>query len=591
MTLNHQLTTLAKQAMWSLYQVELENEIQIQPTKKEFQGTHTLLVFPLIKFSKKSPEVTCNEIGEWLKNEASMVEDYQVVKGFLNLSLKKETWAKALLDNLSKKDLNLTPKHVKVMVEFSSPNTNKPLHLGHLRNNFLGFSVSEILKAVGYDVVKANLINDRGIHICKSMLAYQKFGNGESPESSGLKGDHFVGKYYVEFDKALKAKATEMKESGASDEEIEKKNPLMLEAQEMLRKWEANDSETVALWKKMNQWVYDGFEKSYQRMGVSFDKYYYESDTYLLGKNLVKEGLDRGIFFKKDDGSVWIDLSNEGLDQKLVMRADGTSVYITQDMGTADLKHQDFGIEKSIYVVGNEQDYHFVVLKHIMKKLERSYAEGIYHLSYGMVDLPSGKMKSREGTVVDADELMDEVVSECAKYTKESGKADDLPEQEAKQLFETLGIGALKYYLLKVDPKKRMMFNPQESIDLQGHTGPYIQYTHARIKSILRKTEIDFKHFEASAMGALSFSEKALIQLIDEYAERLTKAAHDYDPSSIANYVYELSKLFNTFYNESQILKEENEDIKKFRLALSYLTSSIIKHAMGLLGISVPERM
>ncbi len=593
MTLDTFLSPFVNECITSCFQVDNKEPVVLQATRKEFEGSHTLVVFPFTKFSKKSPEETGKIIGEYLINHTSIIANYNVIKGFLNLTLKDNYWQEFLETVVSDSNFGRQPDNgLTVMVEYSSPNTNKPLHLGHLRNNFLGYAVAQILEANGYAVIKANLINDRGIHICKSMLAYTKYGNNETPESANMKGDHLVGKYYVIFDKALKEKASELRELGWNDEEIEKNNPLLQEAQDLLRRWEANDPEVLSLWNKMNSWVYAGFEKTYKRMGVKFDKYYYESDTYLLGKGIVEEGVAKGVFYHKEDNSVWIDLAPEGLDQKLVLRADGTSVYITQDMGTADLKYQEFGIDKSVYVVGNEQDYHFVVLKNIMKRLDRVYAEGIYHLSYGMVDLPSGKMKSREGTVVDADDLMQEVVNEVAAYSKESGKLDDFEENDLNNLFETLGIGALKYYLLKVDPKKRMLFNPQESIDLQGNTGPYIQYTHARIKSVLRKAEqlnLDFLTNSNSVL--LEDSEKDVIVWLSNFESTIKQAADEYAPSLVANYVYELAKLFNTFYNELSVLKETDTSKMKLRLQLCLATAKVIKSAMLLLGIDVPERM
>lgn len=593
MNLDLILSNLVIECFAKIFNVEFSEAVEFQATRKEFEGSHTLVVFPYTKLTKKSPEETCKIIGDYLVAQSDLVARYNVVKGFLNITLKDDYWVQ-FVKYISNSDTygKLKDNGLTVMVEYSSPNTNKPLHLGHLRNNFLGYSVSQILEASGYAVIKANLINDRGIHICKSMLAYQKFGNGETPESTKIKGDHLVGKYYVEFDKALKLKAAELRELGWTEEEIEKKNPLLVEAQDMLRLWESNDPEVVALWNMMNSWVYAGFEATYKRMGVKFDKYYYESDTYLLGKSIVEEGVAKGVFYHKEDNSVWIDLSAEGLDQKLVLRADGTSVYITQDMGTADLKHQEFGIDKSVYVVGNEQDYHFVVLKHIMTRLKRSYASGIHHLSYGMVDLPSGKMKSREGTVVDADDLMQELVDEVASFTRESGKIDDFEEDEANQLFEKLGIGALKYYLLKVDPKKRMLFNPQESIDLQGNTGPYIQYTHARIKSVLRKAnQLNLDSSVNFEIEKLESVEKDVIIWLSNYEQVIKQAALEYAPSLIANYVYELAKYFNTFYNELSVLKEIDDHKLRFRVVLCYTTGKVIKSAMLLLGIEVPERM
>jgi arginyl-tRNA synthetase len=590
MPINADIIKATQYAIQQLYGIN-NFEVHVQPTRKEFSGTHTILIFPLTKISKKLPEVTANEIGNWIKKNDDIVEDFHVIKGFLNLTLKNKYWIKIFDSNFKKKTFNFPANQTKIMVEFSSPNTNKPLHLGHMRNSFLGYAVSKILEAMGYEVIKANLINDRGIHICKSMLAYLLFGKGVTPQTLGMKGDHFVGKYYVEFERALKDKAHELKKLNWSEEEIEKNNPLLLQAQDLLRKWENNDPETIDLWKKMNNWVYEGFEETYRRMGISFDKYYYESDTYLLGKQIVNEGLEKGIFYKKNDGSVWVDLSDVRLEQKLLLRADGTSVYITQDLGTAEKKFNDFGIQKSIYVVGDEQDSHFIVLKYILKKLGKPYADGIYHLSYGMVDLPTGKMKSREGTVVDADDLMNEVVEECAKYTREHGKIEELTENEAHQLFEMLGIGAIKYFLLKVDPKKRILFNPLESIDLHGHTAPYIQYTHARIKSILRKSDWEPNNWVLNNEINLTEIEKIIISLIDEYPEKLEKSAQMLDPSILANYVYELSKNYNTFYNNLSVLKEENSQVRNFRIALSQLTARVIQHSMGLLGIDVPEKM
>ena len=567
--------------------------ITLQPTRKEFAGTYTFVTFPLTRLSKLSPEATGEKLGEYLKAHLAVVSGFNVVKGFLNLEIGDSYWIQ-LLEHISKTPNYgiAEPNGVKVMVEYSSPNTNKPLHLGHLRNNFLGFSVSQILKASGYDVVKANLINDRGIHICKSMLAYQKFGNGETPESSGLKGDHLVGKYYVAFDKALKEASAELAAQGLSEDDIKKQNPLLLEAQNMLHKWEAGDTEVVALWKKMNSWVYEGFGASYKQMGVSFDKYYYESDTYLLGKSVVEEGLEKGVFYKKENGSIAIDLSAEGLDEKILLRSDGTSVYITQDMGTADLKYKEHQISKSIYVVGNEQDYHFVVLQHIMKKLGRPYAEGIYHLSYGMVDLPSGKMKSREGTVVDADDLMQEMIDTARQTSEELGKLDDMDTGEAAKLYNTLGLGALKYFLLKVDPKKRMLFNPAESIDFHGHTGPFIQYTYARISAILRKAKQMNVAIPASfKITDLHPTEQSTLVLLHVYPDIIQKAAAEYAPSVVANYIYELAKEYNRFYTEISIFNETNLDVFAFRVAFCKAVAETIASGMLLLGIDVPERM
>jgi len=571
------------------------DQISLAPTRKEFEGTYTFVVFPYLKVSKTTPEATANLIGEYLKENVAEVAGFNVVKGFLNLELNNMIWVDVFQTLFANENIGQLPANgQKVMVEYSSPNTNKPLHLGHLRNNFLGFSVANILEANGYEVIKANLVNDRGIHICKSMVAYQHFGKGETPESSGLKGDHLAGKYYVIFDKEYKKQIAELKEKGQSEDEAKKNAPLLIEAQDMLRKWEANDEEVVSLWKLMNTWVYAGFEKTYERMGVSFDKYYYESDTYLLGKDIVTEGLEKGVFFKKDNGSVWVDLTAEGLDEKLVLRGDGTSVYITQDMGTADLKYGDFGISKSVYVVGNEQDYHFDVLFKIMRKLGRPYGDGLSHLSYGMVDLPTGKMKSREGTVVDADDLMQEMVDTAAQHTKELGKIDGFNEAQATELYETLGMGALKYFLLKVDPKKRMLFNPQESIEFQGNTGPFIQYSHARIASILRKAEqigVDYKQADFSTISKIEESESSLIYLLNDFEKKISQAGVDYSPAILAQYLFDLAKEYNRFYADLPIFLENDPIILAFRVALSAHTAKTLKKGMQLLGIAVPERM
>lgn len=595
MSLEKEVSQVIAKALVQLWDAIVpEESLGLQATKKEFEGTHTLVCFPLTRYTKLNPEQTADAIGKFLVENISYITQYNVVKGFLNLTISDAFWVENLLKIAKTENYGFgETKNEVVIVEYSSPNTNKPLHLGHLRNNFLGYSVAEILEANGYEVVRNNLVNDRGIHICKSMLAYQKFGNSETPESSGLKGDHLVGKYYVVFDKELKALGSKLKAEGWSDEDIEKKNPLLVEAQNMLLKWEEGDAEVVNLWKKMNTWVYAGFDETYKKIGVKFDKFYYESNTYLLGKDVVEEGLNSGVFFKKDNGSVWIDLKEEGLDEKLVLRGDGTSVYITQDLGTADLKYRDFPFTKSIYVVGNEQDYHFKVLQAIMKRLGRPYAEGIYHLSYGMVDLPSGKMKSREGTVVDADDLVNEMIQTAEDNTRELGKIDDFSSEDAKQLFHTLGMGALKYFLLKVDPKKRMMFNPQESIQFQGNTGPFIQYTHARIRAILRKaTELgytspvtDFTRTELLEV------EKDLVVLLSRFPQTVAEAGNNYSPAEIANYVYELAKEYNRLYQEVSIFQETDIDSLKCRLLLSYATGQTIKTSMRLLGIEVPERM
>lgn len=570
-------------------------QISLSPTKKEFEGSYTFVVFPFLKVSQTTPENTGKLIGDYLKTNVPAVSEFNVVKGFLNLVLNERVWLDLFQKIYSNSTIGqLPPNGQKVMVEYSSPNTNKPLHLGHLRNNFLGYSVAEILKANGYEVIKANLVNDRGIHICKSMVAYQYFGNGETPESAGIKGDHLAGKYYVKFDVELKSQIKALINQGKSEEDAKKSAPILLEAQEMLRKWEAGDEEVVNLWKKMNSWVYSGFEATYKKMGVNFDKFYYESDTYLLGKDIVEEGLAKGVFFRKENGSVWVDLTEEGLDEKLVLRGDGTSVYITQDMGTADLKYKDFQIDKSVYVVGNEQDYHFDVLFKIMRKLGRSYGPGLYHLSYGMVDLPTGKMKSREGTVVDADDLIQEMIDTAEHHTKELGKIEGFNEEQAKELYEVLGLGALKYFLLKVDPKKRMLFNPQESIEFQGYTGPFVQYSHARIAAILRKAEqigVNFQSPNFSSISELAESESALIQMLNEFDRKIKLAADEYAPSIIAQYLFELAKEYNRFYAELPIFHEKDQAIQSFRVALSAHTAKTIKRGMSLLGIQVPERM
>lgn len=591
-TIQQTLVEQTVAAVKALYGADIpESQISLQDTRKEFEGQITIVIFPVTRFSKKSPEQTGTEIGEYLKANVEAISAFNVIKGFLNISLSDSYWIALLNNTIAAADFGKFPANgKKLMVEYSSPNTNKPLHLGHIRNNLLGYSVSEILKAYGYDIIKANLVNDRGIHICKSMLAWQKFGNGETPESTGMKGDHLVGKYYVVFDKEYKKEIDALKAQGLSEEEAKKNAPLMLEAQEMLRKWEAGDEEVISLWKTMNNWVYEGFETTYKQLGVDFDKYYYESNTYLLGKDIIQEGLDKGVFFKKEDNSVWIDLSDEGLDQKLVLRGDGTSVYITQDLGTAQLKFDEFGMDESIYVVGNEQDYHFKVLFSILKKLGRPWADGLFHLSYGMVDLPSGKMKSREGTVVDADDLMAEMIETAKTRTEELGKTEDFTEEEKAELYHTIGMGALKYFLLKVDPKKRLLFDPNESVDFQGHTGPFIQYTHARIKSVLRKAGYVENETKVNP-GRLSSYELDLIKALSEYPSIVEASAKEFSPAQLANYAYEVAKLYNKFYHEESILKAEDEDVKAFRLTLSASAARIIAESMRLLGIKVPERM
>ncbi len=570
-------------------------EIAIQNTRKEFNGAYTFVVFPYLKAARLKPEILAAKIGEALKENVEEVKDFNIVKGFLNLEIAEYAWLQILEDINKEANFGQHPAHgQKVMVEYSSPNTNKPLHLGHLRNNFLGFSVSEILKYAGYDVRKVNLVNDRGIHICKSMLAYQRYGKGETPEKAGLKGDHLIGKYYVRFDKEYKKEIKTLMLDGFAEEEATKQAPIILAAQAMLQQWEQNDEEVVNLWKQMNSWVYDGFNRSYERMGVDFDQYFYESQTYLLGKDIVEEGLEKGVFFKKDNGSVWADLSQDGLDEKLVLRGDGTSVYMTQDLGTADLKYEHFPFNKSVYVVGNEQDYHFEVLFKILDKLGRPYAKGMHHLSYGMVDLPTGKMKSREGTVVDADDLMEEMVKTAEKHTLELGKIDGFSAAQAKNLYELLGLGALKYFLLKVDPKKRMLFNPEESIEFQGNTGPFIQYTHARVSAILRKAaQLDLKaeNIVIQGISELHDAEQKLIQLLSEFPVKVAVAAQEYSPSIIAQYAYDLAKEYNRFYAELSVFNESDHKARGLRIVLSANVAKTIKTAMSLLGVTVPDRM
>ena len=592
MTIENIITAGVQGAIAALYQTEVNPEsIAIQETRKEFEGQITTVTFPFTKFSKKTPEQTGKEIGEHLLEHIQEVIAFNVIKGFLNLSISDTYWKNELFNSILKPAFGQSSNNgKKVMVEYSSPNTNKPLHLGHVRNNLLGYSVAEILSAAGYEVIKANLVNDRGIHICKSMLAWQLFGNGETPLSTGLKGDHLVGKYYVIFDQEYKKQVNQLLSEGQTEEEAKKNAPIIKQAQEMLLKWEAADEEVMTLWKTMNAWVYAGFEETYNALGVDFDKYYYESDTYLLGKSTIDEGLEVGVFFKKEDGSVWIDLTEEGLDQKLVLRADGTSVYITQDLGTAQLKYDDFKMDQSIYVVGNEQDYHFKVLFLILQKLGKSWAKGLYHLSYGMVDLPSGKMKSREGTVVDADELMDDMIRTAKERTEELGKVDGFSEAEKTELYNMIGLGALKFFLLKVEPKKRLLFDPNESIDFQGHTGPFIQYTHARIRSVLAKVGYQSTQSTDDSKD-LTDLERDLIVSLAKYPDVIMVAAREHSPAHIANYIFELAKLFNKFYHEESILKAEDLIIRDFRLDLSAATARVISKGMKLLGIRVPDRM
>ncbi|MES2781085.1 MAG: arginine--tRNA ligase [Bacteroidota bacterium] len=577
-------------ALTELYGIE-QPSVVIEPTRSEFEGDFTFVVFPYLKQSKKAPEQTASDIGVYLQQHVVQVSTFNVIKGFLNLVIDKQYWVDFVAQHYTNPTYGFADAKTKekVLVEYSSPNTNKPLHLGHVRNNLLGFAVSNILKANGFDVVMCNLVNDRGIHICKSMYAWMQQGNGETPQVAGMKGDHLVGKYYVAFDKQYKTEQKELVAGGMSEEEAEKKAPSILAAQDLLRKWEANDKETVDIWKMMNGWVYDGFDVSYNNLGVSFDKFYYESNTYLLGKEIVQEGLAKNVFYKKDDGSVWVDLTGDGLDQKLLLRGDGTSVYMTQDIGTAELKYKDFGAERSIYVVGNEQDYHFKVLKLICEKLGKSYATGIYHLSYGMVELPQGKMKSREGTVVDADDLVAEMIQAAEDTTKALGKTEGLGEAELNALYQTIGLGALKYFLLKVDPRKKMLFNPEESIDFQGNTGPFIQYTYARIKSILRNAGVtDFTATHGVVPNQL---ESRLIHALYQYPVVIADAGNELSPGLIANYVYDVAKAFSHFYHECPIIKEEDMGKRNLRLQLCQMTAHTIQSAFSLLGINVPERM
>ena len=599
------LATALKDSLKELYNLDIEaDKSLIQKTKKEFEGDFTIVVFPYVKAARKAPDVVATEIGNKLQEKMAdfvtadgvhgSLTSFNVVKGFLNFSVSSDFWLDFMSKNINNENFGRKTEIDKQpsLIEFSSPNTNKPLHLGHIRNNLLGNSVALILDACGKHPIKVNLVNDRGIHICKSMLAWLKFGHGETAETSGMKGDHLVGKYYVEFDKQYKAEMRQLQEQGMSEEEAAKKAPLMLEAQEMLRKWEQGDEEVRALWNKMNGWVYAGFEQTYQRMGIKFDKTYYESNTYILGKQLVDEGLQKGVFYRKEDNSVWVDLTAENLDEKLLLRGDGTSVYMTQDLGTAQLRYEEFHPQKMIYVVGNEQNYHFDVLKLVLgKKLGKEFGNHIYHLSYGMVELPNGKMKSREGTVVDADDLMDEMFLQAKESTEALGKHDFTPE-EANKLYEMIGIGALKYFILKVDPKKNMLFNPAESIDFNGNTAPFIQYTHARIKSLMRKAEENGIVLEATTDASLlGDSEKALLKSLYAYPQVVEAAGEGYSPALIANYMFDLAKDFNSFYQASPIFKEDNAALRALRLRISQMVAMVLKRGMALLGIDVPEKM
>jgi arginyl-tRNA synthetase len=574
-----------------LYPAVAENIIQIQKTRKEFEGDYTAMIFPLLKWSGKSPEQTANDIGDSLLKRCDIIDSVNVIKGFLNIKLKPSFWLDKLSEYIADANFGFAPPtNKRFMVEYSSPNTNKPLHLGHIRNILLGWSVSNILEACGHEVVKVNLVNDRGIHICKSMVAWLNFGNGDTPEHAGKKGDHLVGDYYVKFDKEYKSQIAELVAKGMEQAEAENNAPIFVAAREMLRKWEAKDPETIALWQKMNSWVYAGFDETYAKLGVSFDKIYYESNTWLLGKKLVEEGLAKEIFFKKDDGSVWIDLTNDGLDQKLLLRSDGTSVYMTQDLGTAEQRFDEYSFDKLIYVVGNEQNYHFQVLKLILLKLGYKWSDDIYHLSYGMVELPAGKMKSREGTVVDADDLIDEMIRTAKEVSDELGKLDEMTDDEAENIVKMIGLGALKYFILKVDPKKTMLFNPKESIDFNGNTASFIQYTHARIKSVLRRNEN--KSFADETHGATpDAKELELIKLIGTFPETVKLAGENFSPALVANYVYDLAKEYNQFYHDYPILKEANPANRNMRLALSYQVAEILKKGMFLLGINVPDKM
>ena len=597
MKIEEKLTKAVVDGLKALYGQDVAAaQVQLQKTKKEFEGHLTLVVFPFLRMSRKGPEQTAQEIGEYLKANEPAVAAYNVIKGFLNLTVAPSAWIE-LLDDIHADDryglTAATPESPLVMIEYSSPNTNKPLHLGHVRNNLLGNALANIIAANGNRVVKTNIVNDRGIHICKSMLAWLKYGNGETPESSGKKGDHLIGDYYVAFDKHYKTEVAQLMEQGQTKEEAEANAPLMKEAREMLVKWEAGDPEVRALWKKMNDWVYAGFDETYRMMGVSFDKIYYESETYLEGKKKVLEGLEKGLFYRKEDGSVWADLTGEGLDHKLLLRSDGTSVYMTQDIGTAEQRFSDYPIDKMIYVVGNEQNYHFQVLSILLDRLGFEWGKSLVHFSYGMVELPEGKMKSREGTVVDADDLMAEMIATARETSGDLGKLDGLTPEEAEEIARIVGLGALKYFILKVDARKNMTFNPKESIDFNGNTGPFIQYTYARIRSVLRKAQeagITLPERLPEGIG-LSAKEEGLVQMLADFAAVVRQAGTDYSPSLIANYCYDLVKEYNQFYHDFSILREENETIRLFRLVLSAEVAKIVKSGMGLLGIEVPERM
>ena len=595
--IDSKLQQAVSDSLKKLYNIDVTaDSVVLQKTKKEFSGDYTVVVFPYVKQARKSPEMVANELGAAVKEALPEISDFNVIKGFLNFSVDDAYWMSFAGSIATDDRLGLTsanPSDAPVVIEYSSPNTNKPLHLGHIRNNLLGWSVSQLLAANGRNVKKVNLVNDRGIHICKSMLAWLRYGNGETPESSGIKGDHLVGKYYVEFDKHYKAEIKQLMESGVEEEQAKKEAPLMVEAQKMLKRWEDGDKEIRSLWEKMNSWVYAGFDETYKRMGVSFDKIYYESNTYLLGKELVQKGLDMGVLFRKEDGSVWCDLTDAGLDQKLLLRKDGTSVYMTQDLGTALLRQKEFGADQLIYVVGNEQDYHFQVLKIVLSRLGFDWADKVYHLSYGMVELPNGKMKSREGTVVDADDLIDEMEKTAEEMCRDRGKNEDMSPEQLKELYHILALGALKYFILKVDPSKTMLFNPAESIDFNGNTGPFIQYTHARIRSIIRKAvgekglDLNFEPQDVT----INEKEREVIKMLHDMPSVVDQAAAAYSPAMIANFTYDLAKSFNSFYQDTPILRESDSNRMLFLVRLCNAVSIAIKNMMSILGIDVPERM
>ncbi|MEA3496205.1 MAG: arginine--tRNA ligase [Bacteroidota bacterium] len=593
MDINQSLKNATVEAFKEIFDAEIkENVIQIEETNPDFAGDLTIVIFPLLRYSRRSPEETANKVGDFIKEKLTEVESFDVVKGFLNLIIADVYWIKFLKNFDKNSIINKTTEPKKILVEYSSPNTNKPLHLGHIRNNLIGQSISKIMDVSGHKVIQANLINDRGIHICKSMYAWMKYGKNETPESTNTKGDHLIGKYYVLFETKYKEEVEKLKEKGFLKDEAEQQAESIKGAKKLLQEWERGDDKVIKVWKKLNNWTCEGFEKTYKRMGISFDKIYLESDTYLKGKEIVIEGLDKKLFFRKKDASVWCDLKDKGLDEKLLLRSDGTSVYITQDIGTAQIKYDDYKADKSVYIVGNEQIYHFDVLKLILQKLDMPYADTIFHLPYGMVDLPEGKMKSREGKVVDADDLMDEMTETAKNYIIDSGKVDDLAVDEIKKLSELIGLGALKFFILKTDIKKNITFNPKESIDFQGHTGPFVQYSYARIKSILRKAKIsDSEKPDFNENVSLQEIEKSLLRKVHNLNKSISDAEKEFDPSVIANYVFQLAKMYNKFYHEIHILKEKDEELKNFRIQLSIAVSEVIKKMMSLLGIDVPEKM